>query len=92
VLVWCDLKTRPLAFRPPRPDFGPKFHVLLTSYETVLKDTAAFRGFKFEVRGRMPVETLRKCECLRVSVFVRAYVWCVCGKEVYMRVGGWVRP
>ncbi|KIY92825.1 chromodomain-helicase-DNA-binding protein [Monoraphidium neglectum] len=32
----------------PKPDFGPKFHVLLTSYETVLKDTAAFRGFKFE--------------------------------------------
>lgn len=32
-----------------RPSLGPKFHVLLTSYETVLNDRAAFRGLKFEV-------------------------------------------
>lgn len=35
-----------------RTVLGPKFHVLLTSYETVLNDKSAFRGLKFEVGGR----------------------------------------
>ena len=47
---------------------GPKFHVLLTSYETILKDKAAFKGINFEVR--VCVCVCRVCVCVFVCVCV----------------------